>query len=62
MFEFNKQAFVVFISFRESSTTKCISLNIQIYINRPKLTDLNPDELDYQVLRSFMITLGRLDC
>ena len=61
MFEFNKQAFVVFLSFRESSTTKCISLNIQIYINRPKLTDLNPDEHN-QVLRSFMIILGRLDC
>ena len=61
MFEFNKQAFVVFLSFRESSTTKCISLNIQIYINRPKRTDLNPDEHN-QVLRSFMTTLGRLDC
>lgn len=61
MFEFNKQAFVVFLSFRESSTTKCISLNIQIYINRPKLTDSNPDEHN-QVLRSFMTTLGRLDC
>ena len=61
MFEFNKQAFVVFLSFRESSTTKCISLNIQIYINRPKLTDLNPDEHN-QVLRSFMTTLDRLDC
>ena len=44
MFEFNRQAFVVFLSFRESSTTKCISLNIQIYINRSKLTDLNLDE------------------
>ena len=49
MFEFIKRVFIVLLSLSRSLVTKCISLKNQRCIARPKLIDLNPDELNQEL-------------
>ena len=49
MFGFITQVFIVLLSLSRSLVTKCISLKNQRCIARPKLIDLNPDELNQEL-------------
>ena len=49
MFGFIKRVFIVLLSLSRSLVTKCISLKNQRCIARPKLIDLNPDELNQEL-------------
>ena len=56
MFRLIKQIFIALLSFSESLTTKCVSLNNEPCMIRPTLIDLNPVELNYY---PFMISLDK---
>ena len=45
---------IVLLSFIGSLATKCLSLNNELCLARPTLTDLNPNELHYY---PFMVSL-----
>lgn len=51
MFEFTKQAFIVLVlmlwSFAGSIAIKCVTIDSQPCMVRPKLIDFNPDEFHY---------------
>ena len=49
MFGFITQVFIVLLSLSRSLVTKCTSLKNQRCIARPKLIDLNPDELNQEL-------------
>ena len=49
MFGFITQVFIVLLSLSRSLVTKCIYLKNQRCIARPKLIDLNPDELNQEL-------------
>ena len=56
MFSLIKQVFDVLLSFSESLSTKCLSLNDEPSMIRPTLIGLNPVEVKYY---PFMISLDK---